>query len=48
MWIHHIGEIMIGVFVALIIVHFILHVVFKRQRHNRDKQKAETNHSKES
>lgn len=48
MWIHYIGEIMIGVFIALIIAHFILHVVFKRQRYNRDKKKAETNRSKES
>ena len=40
MWIHHIGEIMIGVFFALIILHFILHIIFKIQRRNRDNQQA--------
>lgn len=41
MWIHHIGEIMIGVFALLIVAHFALHVIFKRQRHHEDKKMAE-------
>lgn len=41
MWIHHIGEIMIGVFFFLIAVHLVLHIVFKRQRYNEDKKIAE-------
>jgi len=42
MWIHNIGEIMIGVFIALIIAHFALHFIFKRQRHNQDKKHKQT------
>ncbi len=40
MWIHHIGEIMIGVFLALIILHFILHIIFKIQRRNLDNKQT--------
>ncbi|GAB6034079.1 hypothetical protein [Galenea microaerophila] len=40
MWIHHIGEIMIGVLVALLIAHFIFHGLFKIQRRHRDQIEA--------
>lgn len=32
MWIHYLGEIMLGVFALLIIAHFGLHFWFKRQK----------------
>ncbi|WP_160326785.1 hypothetical protein [Thiomicrospira sp. WB1] len=32
MWIHYIGEIMIGVVVLLVVAHLGLHVYFKHQK----------------
>ncbi|WP_321324155.1 hypothetical protein [Thiomicrorhabdus sp.] len=40
MWIHHIGEIAIGFFVLLILIHFGLHFFFKYQKKKKDQQKA--------
>jgi len=42
MWINHIGEIAMGFFVLLIVIHFALHFVFKAQRIKRDKLKKES------
>lgn len=38
MWIHHIGEIMIGVFGLLILVHFGLHFYFKAVKRKKEKK----------
>lgn len=35
MWIHYIGEIMIGVTVALVAAHFGAHMYFKNKRRKR-------------
>lgn len=43
MWINHIGEIAMGFFVLLIVIHFALHFVFKAQRIKRDKQQKNVN-----
>lgn len=40
MWIHHIGEIAIGFFVLLILIHFGLHFLFKYQKMKKNKQNA--------
>lgn len=40
MWIHHIGEIMIAVFVLLIAAHFGLHLYFKNVKRKKNAQKA--------
>jgi hypothetical protein len=46
MWIEHLGEIAIGVFVGLIAVHFGLHLLFKHQKNRRKAQKtADSNDS---
>lgn len=37
MWIHHIGEIAMGFFVLLIVLHFSLHIIFKIKRSRLDK-----------
>ena len=39
MWIHHIGEIAIGLFVLLFAAHFGLHFLFKWQKHRRQTSK---------
>lgn len=39
MWIHHIGEIAMGFFVVLILIHFGLHFLFKYQKMKKNKQK---------
>lgn len=41
MWINHIGEIAIGFFVLLILIHFGLHFLFKYQKRTKDKRKQE-------
>jgi hypothetical protein len=43
MWIHHIGEIAIGFFILLIILHFALHFIFKSQRVKKERQKQQEN-----
>jgi len=40
MWINHIGEIAIGFFVFLILIHFGLHFLFKYQKKKQDQAKA--------
>jgi len=40
MWIEHIGEIAIGFFGFLILIHFGLHFLFKYQKRKQDKLKA--------
>lgn len=45
MWIHHIGEIAMGFFVVLLLIHLGLHFVFKWQKHRLDKRQK-TNPSK--
>ncbi|MEA3404184.1 MAG: hypothetical protein U9R28_00400 [Pseudomonadota bacterium] len=42
MWINHIGEIAMGFFVLLIVIHFALHFVFKAQRIKKDKLTKES------
>jgi len=37
MWINYIGEIAMGFFVLLIVIHFALHFVFKAQRIKKDR-----------
>jgi hypothetical protein len=39
MWINHIGEIMMGVFILLIAVHFGLHFYFKSVKRKKAKQR---------
>lgn len=39
MWIHYIGEIMIGVFGLLILAHFGLHFYFKSVKRKQKKEK---------
>ena len=48
MWIHHIGEIAIGLFVLLFAAHFGLHFLFKWQKHRRqaDEHKPENTEEK--
>jgi uncharacterized SAM-binding protein YcdF (DUF218 family) len=45
MWIHHIGEIAIGFFILLIVLHFSVHFIFKalrmKKRRNALKQQQE-------
>jgi len=40
MWINHIGEIAIGFFIFLILIHFGLHFLFKYQKNKQDKAKV--------
>jgi len=37
MWINYIGEIAMGFFVLLIVIHFALHFIFKAQRIKKDR-----------
>lgn len=41
MWIHHIGEIAIGLFILLIALHFAVHFIFKAQRIKKDRIKQQ-------
>ncbi|MGM0541498.1 MAG: hypothetical protein ACQEQR_03540 [Pseudomonadota bacterium] len=45
MWIHYIGEIAIGFFVLLLVIHFAVHFIFKalriKKRRNTLKQQQE-------
>lgn len=38
MWIHYIGEIAMAAFVALIALHFAVHLYFKFQKRNKKSQ----------
>jgi hypothetical protein len=41
MWIHYIGEIMIGVVVLLVVAHLGLHVYFKHQKRKKKASKKD-------
>jgi heme/copper-type cytochrome/quinol oxidase subunit 2 len=43
MWIHHIGEIAMGFFIFLIVLHFSVHFIFKalRMKNTRKKLKQQ-------
>lgn len=41
MWIHHIGEIAIGLFILLFGAHIALHLIFKAKKRKMDREKAE-------
>lgn len=41
MWIHYIGEIAIGFFVLLLVLHFALHFLFKAQSVKKKQKKQQ-------